>query len=51
MYVIMCKGKYLKSGSGHHNVWTNDGLNAAKFATIEEAKKNACDNEQIVRIE
>jgi len=50
MFVVMFKGKYLKSGSGHHDVWTRDYAKAAHFETEEEARRNACSNESVIRM-
>lgn len=50
MYTIKNKGRYVKQHCFSGSSFTRDINQAVKYATKEEALKNACGNEQIVEI-
>ncbi len=50
MWTIKNKGRYVKQYCHSGSAYTLDPRQAVKYDTEEEAKKNACDNEQVVRM-
>ncbi|MFA6213489.1 MAG: hypothetical protein WC714_28895 [Candidatus Obscuribacterales bacterium] len=50
MYAIKKGRYYVKAAQGQKTPYTPDASKAALYPTYEDAKKNACGNEQVVQI-
>jgi hypothetical protein len=51
MFVIMNRGRYVKNMRyGGSSSYTINPSQAQKFSSAEEAKKNACSDEYVVRL-
>lgn len=50
MWTIKKERFYVKAQSGQKTPYTTDLAKAVRYKTYEEAKKNACGNESVIKI-